>query len=155
MVFINQLRMEKTLVITLTFLKLYFSGIFSLYHHVKDIICGWAVDTFTCQRCEYMPFFSMKLVDDRIVSRDIQNNLVWTAGKFSLPQEIFLQIIQYQDSKKMLWKLILKNFQNEEGNWLKNFLSAKVTTKNKSSLYHTVQKCVPTIYPLKVPFFHY
>ena len=155
MVFINQLRMEKTLVITLAFLKLYFCGIFSLYHHVRDIIYGWAVNAFTCQRFEYMSFFTMKLVDDRIVSRDSQNYIVWTAGKFSLPQEIILEIIQYRHSKNMLWKLILKTFQNEEENGMKNFLSPKVTTKNKWSLYHTVQKCVPTIYPLKVAFYHY
>ena len=155
MVFINQLRMEKTLVITLTFLKLYFCGTICLYHHVKNMIYGWAVNAFTYQRFAYMSFFSIKLVDHRIVSRDSQNYLVWTAGEFSLPQEIFLEIIQYQHSKNMLWKLILKNCQNEEDNWMKNFLSAKFTTKNKCSLYHTVQKCVPTIYPWKVPFFHY
>ena len=86
MVFINQLRMEKTLVITRTSLKLYFCGICSLHHHVKDILSGWAVNAFTCQRFEYMTFFSMKSVDDRILSRDSQNYLVGTAGDFSLPQ---------------------------------------------------------------------
>ena len=40
--------------------------------------------------------------------------------------------------------MVLKDHQNEEVIWMKNFLSAETTAKHAWSSYHTGKKCVPT-----------
>ena len=105
-------------------------------------------------------FQTMKSVDEGIVRRSSQNDLVGTVSDFSLPQAYTNVPPLLKECKKYscalptinipedIWcELILKDHQNEEVIWMEKFLSAETTAKHAWSSYHAGKKRVPTSAP--------
>ena len=105
-------------------------------------------------------FQTMKSVDEGIARRSSQNDLVGTVGDFSLPQSYinvppllkkckeYSCVLPTINILEDIWcELILKDHQNEEVIWMKNFLSAETTAKHPWISYHAGKKRGPTPTP--------
>ena len=105
-------------------------------------------------------------VDDGILRRSSQIDLVGTVSDFSLPQSyINVPSLLKKDKgyscalptiniPEDIWcELILKAHQNEEVIWMENFLSTETTAKRAWSSNHAVKKRVPTPTPLNSSIF--
>ena len=105
-------------------------------------------------------------VDDGILRRSSQIDLVGTVSDFSLPQSyINVPSLLKKDKgyscalptiniPEDIWcELILKDHQNEEVIWMEIFLSAETTAKNAWISYHGGKKRVSTPTPLNSSIF--
>ena len=106
----------------------------------------------------------MKSVDDGIVKRSSQYDLVGTFSDFSLPHSytnfppLLKKYKKYSSAlpainiPEYIWcELILKDHQNEEVIWLENFLSDETTVQRAWSSYHAGKKRVPARTPSDSP----